>query len=87
MTQTQSQQNIIKAFFRSEITWIIFIIGSVWGIVETVILPIQALQINVAKVQEQLQNEAGRYIIYDGRIAELEKNQAVVLSKLNINKQ
>lgn len=47
-------QSAIRAVLRNEFTWIIFIIGLVYGTVSTIILPLQELQINMKQMQVTL---------------------------------
>jgi hypothetical protein len=56
-TSEQAQnrnQNAVRAVLRNELTWILFILGSAWGIVVGVVLPIQSMQIQLAQVQSQI---------------------------------
>lgn len=78
------EQSIIRQVLRSEITWILFLISGIWAFVTTVVMPIQALQLGQTKIQEQLASESKRYLENENRINILEKNQAVVMSKLDI---
>jgi len=81
-----NEQNILRSILRSEVTWVISIVVVVWSFVTTVVLPIQKLQINVEDIKLQLAKESERYIDTEGRVTILEKNQAVVMSKLSLNK-
>ena len=76
-------QGAIRAVLRNEITWIFFILGSAWGIVMGVVLPIQALQIQVAAVQAQLQSERTTYDNMQQDLGVLKSQQAVTESKLD----
>ena len=78
------EQNIIRQIFRSEITWILSLIGGIWGFVATVVMPIQALQLGQTQIQTQLAHESARYIDTEERVNILEKNQAVVMSRLQL---
>lgn len=60
--ETPQEINAVRAVLRNEITWIVFIICSVWGAVVWIVLSIQALQlgqseINVKIVQLQQSQE------------------------------
>lgn len=79
-----NEQNILRTILRSEVTWVISIVVVVWSFVTTVVLPIQKLQINVEDIKLQLAKESERYIDTEGRVTILEKNQAVVMSKLSL---
>lgn len=81
-----NEQNILRSILRSEVTWVISIVVVVWSFVTTVVLPIQKLQINVENIQKQLADESKRYLDTEGRVTILEKNQAVVMSKLSLSK-
>ena len=76
-------QSAVRAVLRNEITWIIFIPGSAWGIVMGVVLPIQALQIQVAAVQAQLQSERTTYDNMQQDLGVLKSQQAVTQSELD----
>ncbi len=78
------EQNFIRQIFRSEITWILSLIGGIYGFVVTVVMPIQALQLGQSQIQAQLEHESSRYINTEARVTSLEQNQAVVMSKLQI---
>jgi len=82
-----NEQNILRSILRSEVTWVISIVVVVWSFVTTVVLPIQKLQINVEDIKLQLAKESERYIDTEGRVTILEKNQAVVMSKLSLSKK
>ena len=84
MQNNKVEQNVVKQFLRSEITWTVSIILAVMGFVGYVVLPIQALQLGQLKIQEQLTSESTKYTINENRITQLEKNQAVVMSILSI---
>lgn len=84
MKHEQQEQNIIRQIFRSEITWILSLIGGIWGFVVTVVMPIQALQLGQTQIQEQLSKESSRYADTEIRVTNLERNQAVVMSRLQI---
>lgn len=45
------EQNAIQKVLRSEITWMVFFFGCIWGFVTTVVLPLQRVQITLAQVQ------------------------------------
>ena len=87
-TQTSEQannrnQNAVRAVLRNELTWILFILGAGWGIIVGVVLPIQALQIQVAAVQAQLQSERTTYDSMQQDLGVLKSQQAVTESKLD----
>jgi hypothetical protein len=84
MKQDNNEQNIIRAIFKSEIVWILSIGSALWGFVATVVMPIQALQLGQQQIQAQLAHDSARYIDSDERINTLEKNQAVVMNKLQL---
>jgi len=87
MQNNKVEQNVVKQFLRSEITWTVSIILAVMGFVGYVVLPIQALQLGQLKIQEQLTSESTKYTINENRITQLEKNQAVVMSILSIKQE
>ena len=86
MKQNNEEQNIIRQIFRSEITWILSLVGGIWGFVATVVMPIQALQLGQAEIQKQLNHESERYVDTESRVTSLEKNQAVIISTLQIKR-
>ena len=51
---TPQEENAVRAVLRNEITWIFFIICSIWGAVVWIILPIQALQIKQDQLTESI---------------------------------
>lgn len=48
------KENVLKKLFRNEVTWIIIITSLVWGAVQTVVLPIQSLQIQAAQTSKDI---------------------------------
>ena len=84
---TIQEKNAIRAVLRNEITWIIFIIGLIWGAVQTVILPLQSVQIGLAQVQSTLvdlpqikQDDA----VFKEQQANQDAEIDAILKKLNI---
>ena len=77
---------IIRQVLKSEITWIILIVGALWGFVATVVLPIQALQLGMQKITEKLDFEAGKYGQFESRLGQVEKESAIILDRLDIKK-
>ena len=75
-------QNAVRAVLRNEITWIIFIIGLLWGAVQGIILPIQALQLGQAQIQQQLQSEKKTYDNMQMQMSALETQQSITETKL-----
>lgn len=45
------EEGSFRKILRSEVTWALFIIGIIWGCVQTVVLPLQKLQIQVSQIQ------------------------------------
>ncbi len=53
------QENKIRKLLQSEITWIIFIVGAIYAVVATIIIPISTMQIRLAQIQEnQIETKA-----------------------------
>lgn len=52
--ETFQETNAIRTVLRSEITWVIFIIGTIWGGVTGIILPLQKVQIQLIQMQSQI---------------------------------
>ena len=84
MKNDKQEQSLIRQIFRSEITWVLTLVASIWAFVTTVVMPIQALQLGQTKIQEQLSMESNRYVSTEERVNTLEKNQAVVMSRLQL---
>jgi len=73
------EQSAVRAVLRNEITWILFIIGSAWGIVVGVVLPIQALQIQLAQVQTQILDiKSG-----EANLPQIEQDHAVMKQEID----
>lgn len=50
----EQEQNAVRAVLRNELTWIVVIIGMVWGGVQGVVLPLQKLQVQLAQIQNDI---------------------------------
>lgn len=68
----EKEQTVVRAILRNEITWVITLIVGIWAFTTTVVLPLQALQINVAKIQESLLAIDGKYVQWEGRLGKVE---------------
>lgn len=55
------ETNAIRKVLRSEITWVVFTAGFLWGFVTTVVLPLQRLQIQIAQIQTDLSSQNKKY--------------------------
>lgn len=44
----------IRKVLRSEITWILTFLGAAWGIVVSIVLPLQSLQIQMAQTAKDI---------------------------------
>lgn len=56
-------ESFIRSVLNNEITWIAFIVGFVWAIVSTVILPINSIQIQLAQIQVDIKTSQKNYTI------------------------
>lgn len=56
------KENMVRAIFNSEITWIISIIGFVWTVVVTIILPINTIQTQLAQIQSDNKTSQKNYV-------------------------
>ena len=54
MKQKEEEASIVRQILRSEITWLVFIVGGIWAFVQTVILPINTIQSQLASIQTTL---------------------------------
>ena len=54
MVNIPQEENAVRAVLRNEITWICFIVVSVWGAVVWIILPIQALELGQQEINVQI---------------------------------
>lgn len=74
------EQNIVRTVLKNEITWIVMIVATIWGCVQTVILPIQSLQFQIT----QLQVAISEIKTYDTRITQ-NSNDILVLKQVTKN--
>ena len=51
---TIQETNAIKAVLRNEITWLIFIVGTVVGTIYGIVIPLNTVQVQLAQVQISL---------------------------------
>lgn len=75
-----NEQNVVRMVLKNEITWIVFIIAAVFGCVKEVILPIQALQFQIASLQSDISTIKG----YDQRITQNTTDIIVLQDRLNL---
>lgn len=73
------EQNLVRTVLKNEITWVIFIIGTVFGAVRTVILPLQQLQYQISTLQVTVAKLEG----YDTRITKNSTDIAILEAKTN----
>jgi hypothetical protein len=85
----EKNENIIRTVLKNEVTWLVFLGAGFWTIVQTVVLPIQEMQIVLAQVQKDIveikltAKDTENQIItntanigkLDVRVSALEKNQ------------
>lgn len=45
---------MFQTFFRNELTWFGMVIFAFWGVITSIVLPLQKLQIQMAQIQTQL---------------------------------
>lgn len=69
-----NQENIVRSVLKSEITWILFLVGGIMGFVTTVILPLQSIQMQISQIQKDLLEQRGLYVNFDIRLTSLEKD-------------
>lgn len=50
------EQNNFQKFFRNELTWFGMVILAFWGVITSIVLPLQKLQIQMAQIQNQLKS-------------------------------
>lgn len=61
MAEDNSQQNIIRSILRSEVTWVITFVGITIGFFNTVVLPLNAMRIQLSQIQSDLSKQAVNY--------------------------
>lgn len=76
------QESVIRNILKSEITWGVFLIAALWGVVQTVILPLQSMQINLAQIQRDITEMRTNASSFDQRINNL-SDRVIVLEQKN----
>ncbi len=76
--------NTVQKILRNEITWVIFIVGILWGVVTSVVLPLQRLQIQVSQVQDEITKQNGNYDVLNQLVNSLNNRTSVIESRLNV---
>lgn len=77
------EQTAIQKVLRNEITWVIMTGAFLWGVVTTVVLPLQKLQIQLAQVQLDLTTQNKKYDTLNTAVNALGNRTSVVESELN----
>lgn len=73
----------IKKIMQNEFAQIVFFGSIFWGIITTVVLPLQRLQIQVAQVQLDLSAQNKKYDILNNSVNSLGNRMSVTESELN----
>lgn len=76
MKYDEDNDNIVRSILRSEITWVVFLVGGIMAFVSTVILPLQKIQIDVANIQTTLNDSRTLYLQFQDRLGKLEISAA-----------
>lgn len=71
------EQNLFQQFFRNELTWLGMIIIAIWAFVQTVVIPINNLQIQLAQIQQQLKTQTISYTTVSNQLQTIFTNQQV----------
>ena len=50
------EESILRKAFRHEITWLIFLIGAIMAFVYNVIIPVNAIQLQLVQIQADIAN-------------------------------
>jgi hypothetical protein len=95
-TNNTKEENIVRNVLKNEITWIIFILGILWGAVQGIVLPLQKVQIQISTVQTQLLNLdqmqmdisdiKSAHAVFSSQQATQDAQISAILSKLNLIK-
>lgn len=73
--------NALQKMLRNEITWAIFIIGLLWGCVQTVVLPLQKLQLQVSQIQLDLAKQNNNYDTLASKVDDHEVRISILENK------
>ena len=83
MIENQSQEeSTIRSILKSEITWTLFVIAAGWSIIQTIILPIKEIQLNIMVLQKDIIEIKGYKAILDEQKVEIVKLQSEVDSHI-----
>lgn len=78
-----NEDNTIRKILRNEITWVVFTFGFLWGVVNTVVLPLQKLQIQLAQVQVDLTSQNKKYDTLTNALNLIGNRTSVLESEVN----
>lgn len=76
--EENKQQNILRNFFQSEITWLIGLIMALMAFTYNIIIPLNALQLQLAQIQRDISDLKG----YDERITNNSNDIIVIKEQL-----
>lgn len=80
-TKGEEEASAIRAILKSELTWLVFVIATMMGIVTTIVLPLQKVQLDIANISLQLSESKLVYDQIETRIGRLELSDAKNHSK------
>lgn len=76
-------ENIVQKVLRHEATWIISLVVFLYGIITTVVLPLQELQIQVAQLQSVFSQSNSKYEALQSAVNALNVSVGILQSQVN----
>ena len=78
----EKEENIFRVILRSEITWVFFLVGAVWAMVVTIIIPINNIQNNQATMQTNFAELKVSLNNFDNRITDNSNNILILQQEI-----
>lgn len=78
-----NEENLIEKVLSNRITQMVFIGSILWGVITTIVLPLQKVQIQITQIQSDLTTQNKRYDVLSNAINLLTNRESVVESRLD----
>lgn len=74
-------KDAVRSVLKSEITWLVFIVATMMGIVTTIVMPLQKVQLDISNIALQLSENKIVYERIEARLGKVELDHARLMSK------
>lgn len=80
MPQKNSSDNM-RSLLKSEITWLVFVVITMMGIVTTIVMPLQKVQLELSNIALQLGEDKIIYERIEARLNKVELDHAKIMGR------